>query len=273
MPHSYITHPITIVTAYYKFKTSKRSHSQYKKYMKNFLSHIAIPVVIFTEESCLDYIISVRKKYMYNTIIIVKDFTRLNEYSRYEMWKQEHKKDPEKKIHNPDLYVIWNEKIHFIREAYILNSFRSEWFIWMDIGAFRNKKQFQDLTLSEIDKWPSLQKIQTLPKNKMIFIQVNSEFNISHYTNAKENLATLQLKTHNHVGGLFIIHSSIIPTIHSLYYQLINDRQQQDMFVGKEQNIYACMAIGYPEYVCLLQVPENVYPWFYMHHYLSESHE
>ncbi len=241
--------------------------------MKYFLSNISVPLIIFTEKKCLNDIISMRKNFMHITIIIVKDFTLLNEYSRYEMWKQERSKDPEKKIHTPALYIIWNEKLHFIKEAHTLNPFQSECFIWMDIGAFRNEHKNQDLTLSEIRQWPSLQRIHTLPKNKMIITKTEPAFDISHYAASKNNLATLQLKTHNHVGAIFIIPASIIPTIHTIYYQLVNERQKHGLFVGKEQNTYACMSIGYPQYIHLLHPPKDIFPWYYMHHYLSDTRD
>ena len=38
-----------------------------------------------------------------------------------------------------DLYVVWNEKINFLKTAAENNFFNSSYFLWLDIGAVRHK--------------------------------------------------------------------------------------------------------------------------------------
>jgi hypothetical protein len=52
-------------------------------------------------------------------------------------WKLQHALDPENHHHSPELYAIWAQKSGFVRDAWLLNPFTTEYFFWCDIGAFR----------------------------------------------------------------------------------------------------------------------------------------
>ncbi len=226
-----------------------------------------LPLVIFTDKEHAPYFLRLRKKYKENTVVIIKELHQLHEYAHYALYQEHHAKDTEKDIHSPDLYIIWNEKLHFVKEAYELNVFRSQWFMWMDIGAFRNRKGSYDLTPREIAQWPDAEKVATMSPHKVVMTRVEKEFDIQQYAREKENIATLILQTREHVGGLFLIHSSILLKIYNLYYTLKESMYSHGTFIGKDQNIYARLAIGYPEYVHLLEVPSSFETWFYFHQY------
>ena len=56
-----------------------------------------------------------------------------------EQWDVMEKMDPELGVgHNRELYTIWNEKTNFMMTAANRNYFRSEYFLWLDIGAVRH---------------------------------------------------------------------------------------------------------------------------------------
>ena len=48
-------------------------------------------------------------------------------------------KDREKRLHSPDLYAIWNLKTYMMSIASNFNPFNSEFFIYTDTGAWRQK--------------------------------------------------------------------------------------------------------------------------------------
>ena len=48
-------------------------------------------------------------------------------------------KDPEKNIHNPNLYVIWNIKPHVTDKIATKSPFNSSFFLYTDIVAFREE--------------------------------------------------------------------------------------------------------------------------------------
>ncbi len=228
-----------------------------------------LPLVIFTDKEHAPYFLRLRKKYQENTVVIIKEFHQLHEYAHYALYQEHHAKNKEKDIHDPELYIIWNEKLHFVKEAYELNVFRSQWFMWMDIGAFRGRKRRYDYDLKprEIRQWPDVEKVTTMSPHKVVMTKTEQRFDVQQYAKEKENIATLTLRTREHVGGLFLIHSSILLKIHNLYYTLKDNMSSHGTFIGVEQNIYARLAIGYPEYFHMIDPPHPFDVWFYFHQY------
>ncbi len=84
--------------------------------------------------------------------------------------------DPEKMIHNPNLYAIWNLKAFIMDEiANLYNPFNSNFFIYVDAGSFR-EKTYQN--------WPNLNFIKNLKsqlRNKILFGLIKS-FNDINYS-------------------------------------------------------------------------------------------
>lgn len=261
--------PITIVSAYYTLKESKYSIGKYRKWMRNFLCNIQMPLVIFTDCKSVGYILKLRRNYLKKTYVIVKDFTLLREYSRFNTWKEQYKLDSEQCYHNPSLYVIWNEKMHFMKQVSDSNPYNSEWFIWMDMGAFRKERKNKDLTSGEIQRWPVEEKVKKLPKEKLTLVKTGSAFHPKDYTVDSEGIITAPLPQH-HMGGIFTLHASLIKKIHGLYYDLLAKYLDRKLFCGSDQRILANFLITYPELTHYLTPPEKSFPWFYLHHYLSD---
>lgn len=128
---------VTVITAYYDIP-SKKPRSEYLKRMENFLPQIPCNLYIYTSRADYPTLSKLRKSHLPRTKFIVKEFTELQEARRMELWKQQHKLDREKGYHSPELYIIWAEKIHMVMETIRDNVFGSEYFIWCDIGSFRN---------------------------------------------------------------------------------------------------------------------------------------
>ena len=84
------------------------------------------------------------------------------------MWREQKTLDPEQQ-HSPELYVIWNEKLKFLLESISDNVFDSSYFLWTDIGSFRNKKHLQDLIT-----FPDVMRVrQSLGENKIFFLHIH----------------------------------------------------------------------------------------------------
>jgi hypothetical protein len=62
---------ITVVATYFEFKKSKHSHDIYKKWLKNLLISVHLPLVIYTDEKSKDFIYEERLATFYQTKIIV----------------------------------------------------------------------------------------------------------------------------------------------------------------------------------------------------------
>lgn len=123
----------TIVTAYYKLTKSKHGHENYMKWMTNLLGNVKSNMVIFTDKKNLEILLNLvkecREDYLKNTIFVIKEFSELKMYNYIEDWEKQIELDPERKIHSKELYIIWNNKIDFIKQAANSNHFNSNWYI------------------------------------------------------------------------------------------------------------------------------------------------
>lgn len=65
-------------------------------------------------------------------------------------------KDPEKHIHSPELYAIWNGKTCVMERVARENPFGSLYFLWVDIGSFR------DTSWIPKKEWPDLERLDNI---------------------------------------------------------------------------------------------------------------
>lgn len=128
----------TIVTMFYPLENSKYNIGKYRAWIQNFCK-IPSAIVIFTTEECALELYQLRKEYLEITQICIRPFDSfaMTCPSMIDFWHAQLKMDPEKDIHNPDLYAIWAMKQECVRVVIHSNKFRSKWFVWCDIGIQR----------------------------------------------------------------------------------------------------------------------------------------
>ena len=254
----------TIVTAYFELPISKKNHGQYIEWMKNMLL-IQTPMVVFSDEKSKPVIQQIRGNLPTHYITI--DFPDFYTY-RYEMNFYEHQTmDHEIFIgHNPQLYMIWNEKSHFLKRAAETNPFQTEYFLWVDIGCFRN-------TNKSYLKWPNPEKVAQLEKGKMLMVQVYP-FRLEEL-GAKWNAESLHsFQYTNRIGGtMFGGTKGAIDKWHGKYYEMLEYFIRIDRFIGKDQSIMNSVYLCEPQLVQLIsqwKEPRNGMSseWFYMHDFL-----
>ncbi len=147
---------ITLVTGYFATGKSKHDFLEYKIWFVNFLSQVEAPIVIFTQPSQAPHLQQLRGNKSTHYIIFdeIWDLPWLNEpHFLYKDYHKIHELDPEKLIHSPELYAIWNSKPWMLNTASELNPFNSTFFYWMDIGCVRNEGMKK-----ELQHFPSLKK-------------------------------------------------------------------------------------------------------------------
>lgn len=259
---------LSIVTAYYKLTKSKHGHNTYLYWMQNMLENMRNPLIIFTDSENYEFIKQFRSYSSNNaTFYIIKDFSQLKMNNSHYNWDQQLELDPEKDIHSKELYIIWNEKLNFIKEACCINPFKSDWFVWLDIGSCRNRDYMGDLTFEQIREWPNLEKLNNLPTDKISFCKTNFNFYPNEYEIDDNYVTKIDLKYNYHVGGLFILNVNIIDEIYDLYYGMIEKYINYNRFYGKDQNILCNCLIAYPNRVNMLY-PDYGDPYFYIYQYL-----
>lgn len=224
-------HPTTLVTALFQFDKSKHSSKEYKSWINNFLPHVTTPMVVFTDKASAPFIKSVRKGLpiyllIYDTIwdmpSPIASFKNHYHNDQYEL-------DPEKDIHSPNLYAVWNSKAWMVSYTTTLNPFNSTFFYWVDIGAFRSqgmrRQSWPDLNLvKEIFKRETETKLHVFVVRKFMF-----EENITY-----DDLS----KTEDFiVGGFFGGTLASVKWWSEMFYETHNMMIEKGFFVGKDQTL------------------------------------
>ena len=239
---------ITIVSSYYKIK-SKHKPREYMDWINNIVK-LNKSIVFFSDKRFMPHLKRIRPKKFYNktifNIVEMEDFysykTFLNEFTK--SWKI----DIEKSYHTIPLYLIWAEKCSFLKRVIKENYFNSTCFYWIDAGYFREKGEMNKYA----ENWPSIKKciedkrvlmaqvrnFSAIEKTKIINFDINSHL----YLQANINVAG------NIFGGKPL---SLLKFI-NLYYISIKLFIKKNLFIGKDQNIFAYIAFSHPQIVKLV---------------------
>ena len=105
---------ITIVSSFYLLPSSKHKDIQYVIWMINFFK-IKTKKIIFTDKFTYDKLFNkIKDKSLKFIIYNINNFKVTKLLSNFQ-WKYQHSLDPEWKIHNTNLYKIWNLWINSFR--------------------------------------------------------------------------------------------------------------------------------------------------------------
>jgi len=254
----------TIVTAYFQLPTAKKSHAQYVQWMQNMLI-IQTPMVIFSDEASKPVIQQFRGNLPTHYITL-----RFDDFytARYDLEFYEHQLiDHEIGIgHGSQLYMIWNEKSHFLKQAAEKNPFGAEYFLWVDIGCFREPN-------TRFLQWPNPAKIAQLEPDKMLMVQVYPFQPEELSVTTLESIPSFQFT--NRIGGtMFGGRKGAIDKWHTEYYQMLEYFIRIERFIGKDQSIMNSLYLWKPELVQLIsqwRFPRHgmVSEWFYLHEFLK----
>lgn len=258
-----IVYNITLVSAYFKIP-SKHLTSEYDQWISNFLQ-IDSPMIFFIDNAYYREIIVKRPvKYINKTIWIKINITDFYSYKKYfKEFNQAYKIDIEKNIHTVPLYLVWAEKINFLKIAVVENYFQSKCFYWIDSGCFRNNES----VLNYIKDWPSPKKC--FEDGRVIMNEV-----LKHSNDFYSNYTKFDITTHKYMqksisvdGSCFGGQKNYIFKFHDLYYDVLNKFIEHGIFIGKDQNIFAYIAYNNPTIVKLVYLKK----FFGLRKYLLKS--
>ena len=208
---------ITFSSCFYIIK-SKFEPEKYIKWMNNFISIVNnFNLVIFTDENSSQYIDTKNNP---KIKIIIKQMDKFFNYKYKDFWIENHNKNV---LLNDkscwELNMLWSEKIAFVKETIDKVYFDTEFYGWCDIGYFRNRTdEYIDTNTSELMKWPDLDKINKIDKNKIVYACIN---NNDLYMNdliriiRNKNVNDLPSRPippfqNSIAGGFFILHKQMI---------------------------------------------------------------
>ena len=256
----------TIVTSYFQLNQSKASHLQYVEWMKNMLM-IDTPMVIFCDEKSEEIIYTLRIGKHDKTQIIVTNFKEFYSYKYANHFLEHYKMDKEQHVgHNMFLYMIWSEKSNFMKRAIELDPFKTEYFLWVDIGCFRKPN-------TEFLQWPNTEKINCLPRNKILLLSIfpftPTELNVYEL----RDLPSFQFT--NRIGApIFGGFKEALFIWHNKYYEMLEHFISIGRFIGKDQSIMnsvylihrpLCFLVNWDSAVCNCE--DDI--WFYLQRYLQ----
>ena len=253
----------TIVTAYFKLPQSKASHDKYTEWMQNMLMNNN-PMIIFCDSSSVDQLQEYRKDFLEITKIIPIEFKDFYCYKYFPSFVNDYNTKDHERNHNPYLYLIWNEKTHFLKRAIEMNVFTSDYFLWVDIGCFRHPN-------IKYLKWPNPDKINPLDNNKILLNGVYpftpEEYNCDHLN----NLTDFKYIIGRICAAIFGGNSKTILKWHDIYYEMLEYFININRFVGKDQNIMNSIAVIHKDIVQIINPDdfEHNDRWFALQEYLS----
>jgi Bacterial protein of unknown function (HtrL_YibB) len=234
-------HPknVTVVTAYFDIP-SKRLAQDYLPWIRRFMT-LQDNMIIFTSLDQVPLFNKLREHQQNTKVIAISlDEARVvTDFGGMDFWQRQADLDPEKYLHSKELYVIWNEKGHFLERAMELNPYGSDFFAWVDMGYLRD---------SLLENQRMIRYLPTIfTRNQALFLDVRK-----------------LVGDQNYLGGGFIggYKEGLARWIKE-YYALLN--ANRDRFIGKDQPwmFETCLQ---NQGLCLLVEPRDTYgdAWFYM---------
>lgn len=209
----------TVVTCYYE---SSKSKEEYRKWITDFMK-IESPVVLFTDSTNKPWLIELRKGL---PIFVVEK--QLSSYIIPE-WNKQHLIDPEK----GKQYTIWNSKVNFVEESIQINPFQTRYFLWCDIGAFRQGPVNGFITNNFFP--PNkvyLQSVQRLKNTDKLF---------------RGNIPPSGWKEDRIVGEFWGGEKEACLKWIYAYKLTLNKYLKKSYFAGKEQNVMLSTYLDHPE--------------------------
>ena len=215
---------------------------------------IQTPMVIFCDKGSYPIIQAQRS---YPTKIIVMSLSDFHSYRYIDTYRANYDMDHER-YHSPELYMIWGEKVHFVKRAIEMNPFQTDTFLWVDIGCFREPSPV---------KWPNPNRIREMDTNKVLVLMV-TPFEEEELKCTKETLPSFL--TINRIGAtIFGGGKDALLRYHELYYEMVEYFIQTGRFIGKDQSILNSVYLLNPDLFELVEPGPCKDPWFYLQDYLS----
>jgi hypothetical protein len=258
--------PATVISAYYEMK-SKYTLEDYRRWIEIFLKNNKMYLIFFTEINLSGFISECRRGYEDRTTIIIlpREEWVANTYEQ-KVWDALHTIDPEKEIHNPELYKVWFEKIEFVRRGIQLNPYGHDDFLWVDAGICRKESlkriipNFPDASRIPVDKI-MVSNVMPFTKSDNKILNVNGIDFIGGVT-GKDRIA----------AGIICGRKEIWDKYITVFNKTIEKYIKAEKFWGKEQDIMRTMVLENKELFSLVEVrPIIEYKWEYQLIYLGSK--
>lgn len=203
---------LTCVSGYWKIKN--KHGNNFNNWFKNTLK-INCPYVFFGDKESIALI----KKYRGDlpTYYIELNIEEFNTYKYKDNMIINSTHCP-----SIELNLIWNEKIFLIQQAFKINPFSSEFYMWIDAGIciYRNNPP-------PSISFPNINVLNKLPKDKFIYSSTDQTTYSYKFQKGNYHL-------HHHVSGTsYILHKNIIDSFVELYKKYLNLIDKNDIWTDQ----------------------------------------
>jgi Bacterial protein of unknown function (HtrL_YibB) len=257
----------TIITTYFALgNRSKHPEANYDLWMQNFL-RITSPIIVYSTQESVPLILRYREERPI-MIKVLEDVWELpcgrfrHDYEGYQFTV-----DPENHIHYPELYVIWNSKTALVAEVAKENPFHSQYFIWADIGSFRDNRS------RALGQWPleSTVKELILTDPDRVLVGVVDDNSTSTYAMEQGPLAADFVQ-----GGFFGGTARAVRWFHRAFQKWHDIYLAKGFFVGKDQRIFNALVLSFPRHFLALEAFRFPYEvcgsaWFYFQPFFTDG--
>ena len=245
---NFIQDDITLVTCLYQIDTNRHKHEEYLIWVENLLQ-INRPIIFFIQPNISKIIKEKRpKEYQNKTIWIEKNFCSLYSYKHYlKQFKETYIIDKAKYKHTVDLYIIWSEKMNFLKESIEKNYFKSKYFFWVDAGLFQKENMEK-----YINNWPSIDKIKNDSRVILNGIREIKKEELDKLMNFDNITHDKFMNDFNVAGGFFGGRSDYIIKFIKYYYEILELFYNHKKYIGTDQNIFAIVGYLHPEIVKII---------------------
>jgi hypothetical protein len=179
----------------------------------------------------------------------------------------QYKMDPERDIHHPRLYAIWNSKPWFLQQTtYLFKKDEVSLYFWIDAG---NRRYMQP----EVAFWPDPDRLTSLTGGKgtpilqdrficMMYERPNHFFPAYYNVTQQypDNEGLLFSYQHHQIdcmmGAFFGGTLKSVRWFHDTFYNKLRLWKARHFFYGKEQNLFDAIALQYPDKFLTIDLSE-----------------
>ena len=260
--------PITVVSAYWQIDKSKHRGSEYQKWINNF-GAVDMDRLIFTSKEIRKTVFTHRGFYTANTFFNTSYNTpeQMIGARVYAMLKSMHWLDSEKERHGPELYAIWYLKWTCMSIA--MNRFNSTFFIWHDIGAYRDEWTTMH--------WPSKRKqeqLMLMHDEQVLVGRITTKTYHFKHVNTISKLESVFRNADDIEGGFFGGRRKALEWFCSTYEVLFENMYKMHLFAGKDQTLMNILTRLYPSRFSIIDFTSSRCKqdvWFNFRIFLSDD--
>ena len=155
--------------------------------------------------------------------------------------------DKAKFKHTVELFVIWSEKVNFLKESIEKNYFNSKYFFWVDAGLMRN----EDIN-KFINDWPCIEKFKKDPRVILNGIREIKKDEYNKLMNFDAITHSKFMNDFNVAAGFFGGRFDYLKQFIKYYYEILEHFYKNKVFIGSEQNLFSIVGYSHPEIVNII---------------------